>query len=475
MQSRRDQVQAYRFVTRRIVSALITGEPETTDLPMRRLAGAMFAGVMVAAIVLAAAGVYGLLTKSSAPLEPNTLVIERETEGRYVYVDGRLHPVLNYASARLALGSAEPTVRRVSRGFLANVPRGTPIGIAQAPDSLPEPDHLLELPWRVCSVPPAGDEPGGPRTVVALQREVTGAVPLGELALYVTDGARTYLLWNNSLLRISERVAVAALGLSAVEPVLVGPQFVNAVAAGPDLRVILPEGFGEVSDIEVDGREVLVGFIYRAVDQHYVMTRDGLVPTGELAVALREAAAEVRVRDITGAQATRVLAGNQRLEPEGFPNLVPELFATVNPPIICAAYGGDGAEALATVVEIIDGTPVEMAATAPQLVPVAQTARDVVATATHVLIGSGQGALVQSVPAAGSSPDGTSLHLITAQGVKYPIGQQNGDARSALGFGDVTPVSVPAALVDLLPTGPTLDVRAARQPAGVGAAAEEAG
>ncbi|TML24664.1 MAG: type VII secretion protein EccB, partial [Actinobacteria bacterium] len=53
MQTRREQVRAYRFVTRRVVSALLSGEPETTDLPMRRLSIAIFGSAMLAIIVFA--------------------------------------------------------------------------------------------------------------------------------------------------------------------------------------------------------------------------------------------------------------------------------------------------------------------------------------------------------------------------------------------------------------------------------------
>ena len=54
MRTRRDQVQAYRFVTRRIVSALLSGDPETNELPMRRLGMAVFGSVIAAAVVLGA-------------------------------------------------------------------------------------------------------------------------------------------------------------------------------------------------------------------------------------------------------------------------------------------------------------------------------------------------------------------------------------------------------------------------------------
>src|SRR4051812_28880045 len=102
MRTRRDQVQAYRFVTRRIVSALLSGEPETSELPMRRLGMAVFGSTMVALIVLGIVGAYGLFTSNRAPLETGTLVIERETGAKFVYrEDGKLYPTLNYASARL--------------------------------------------------------------------------------------------------------------------------------------------------------------------------------------------------------------------------------------------------------------------------------------------------------------------------------------------------------------------------------------
>src|SRR6266536_2748774 len=114
MQTRREQVRAYRFVTRRIISALLAGEPETNDLPMRRLGGALLASLMVGGIVFAIVGVYGLLNPGGGQLDGNALVIERETGARYVYLDDTLYPVLNYSSAWLSLGVADPDVRNVT-------------------------------------------------------------------------------------------------------------------------------------------------------------------------------------------------------------------------------------------------------------------------------------------------------------------------------------------------------------------------
>ncbi|WP_353939675.1 hypothetical protein [Micromonospora sp. b486] len=49
---------------------------------MRRLGMAVFGSVIAAAVVLGGVGAYGQLTSNSAPLEPNTLVIEREPARR---------------------------------------------------------------------------------------------------------------------------------------------------------------------------------------------------------------------------------------------------------------------------------------------------------------------------------------------------------------------------------------------------------
>src|SRR5258705_2271081 len=109
MQTRRDQLQAHRFVARRIVSAMLSGEPETTDRPMRRFGLAVFGSAMLAAIIFAGVGVVGFIFPSGAKLADPSIVIERETGARYVFVNGLLHPVLNYASARLLLGAEAPT------------------------------------------------------------------------------------------------------------------------------------------------------------------------------------------------------------------------------------------------------------------------------------------------------------------------------------------------------------------------------
>src|SRR6267154_6482671 len=103
MRSRREQVQAYRFLIRRIGSALLVGEPETAELPMRRYGVAVFGSVVLAVVLFAGFGIYGLLHPGGQRPVENAIIVERETGAKYVYLQGFLHPILNWTSALLIL------------------------------------------------------------------------------------------------------------------------------------------------------------------------------------------------------------------------------------------------------------------------------------------------------------------------------------------------------------------------------------
>lgn len=453
MRSRRDQVQAYRFVTRRIVSAMLSGEPETNELPMRRLALALFGSLMVGAIVLAGAGVYGLVTKNKAPLEPNTLVIERETGAKYVFVDGRLYPALNYASARLMLDMPKPEVRTMSQASLKGYPRGRPIGIPDAPDALPEPSALLGHPWRICTT--IGTEFQEPSTYVVVGRDLPGGVDLGTQSVLVTARRTTYLLWNKTRLRIPGSANLTALGLSGTDPLLVGDQLINAIKAGPDLQLIRVDGAGEPSPLDLGGEPAKIGDVFRVSGQHYVLTRDGLVPVGEVTANLRVAIGR-SLRDINSQIADRNMS-SQRIEPEGFPQQMPTLYPDASrESAICAVYRS-GEET--TSIEVHRRVPDELTSTSGSVEAV-RGRQDSVRTVDRVVIEGGRGALVQPGSPEGGAMPGATTYLITDRGVKYPLDDA---ARVALGYGEVTPTVVPKPLLDLIPTGPTLSTKAARQ------------
>ena len=458
MRTRREQVQAYRFVTRRIVSALLSGDPETNDLPMRRLGLAVFGSAMVAAIVLAAVGVIGLVTHSGAELEANTLVIERETGAKFVYVDERLYPVLNYASARLVLGDAAPEIRTMSQASLKGVPRGQTIGIPDAPITLPAPSLLAGLPWRVCNVPPTAESPStSSRVVVGV--DLPAASDLGADGLLVISGETRYLLWNNLRLPFSGgRPALAALEFSSVTPIPVGQQLLNAIELGPNLETIPIPGSGELSERQIDNKPAWLGQVFRSGTQYYVMTRDGLSPIGEISAKLRLAGGG-GIREITAAAAGGALS-QTRVEPEGYPQDIPKLRNQgAAQPAVCASYRGGTTGAS---LEVFDQVPDALSSSTRSVVA-RQTSRDPVRVVDRMVVGGGRGALVQALPAPGATAPGTTVYLLTDEGIKYALTTTPVDAKTALGYADVKPVLVPAAVIALVPTGPPLDATAARQ------------
>jgi hypothetical protein len=95
MWTRREQHQAYRFLSRRIVSAMLGGEPEGTEVPMRRFTVTLLASLGMALLVFAGFAVYGLLFPGGARPEENVIIVERESGAKYLYLADQLHPVLN--------------------------------------------------------------------------------------------------------------------------------------------------------------------------------------------------------------------------------------------------------------------------------------------------------------------------------------------------------------------------------------------
>ncbi|MEV4535466.1 type VII secretion protein EccB [Asanoa sp. NPDC049518] len=467
MRSRQEQVQAHRFITRRIVSGLLSGEPETTELPMRRFGLAMFGSVMVAAIVFAIIGVIGLVNPGGGKPTTGELIIMRETGARYVLVDDTLHPVLNWTSALLFAGTEKPAMRQMSRDSLSAYAVGSPIGIPDAPDPPPDRGALLRLPWSVCSTPPQGA--GAPTTTVFVGREPAGGADLGtDSALLVSTPAddsgpvATYLVLGDRRYRVVDETTLTALELAAVTPVVVGKALLNGISAGPDLRQPRIEDSGETSPREVGGDRGEIGQVYRAGSQRYVLTRDGLVTIGEVSAKLL-LADDPQVIEISAAEAAEALVRGATVEPKDFPATLPAIpAAQAADPMLCAVHGGGAAAE----VRRYAAAPSPSASGGGSA---AGPGRDGVGTADRVVVASGKGALVRAEPAPGVSAD-TTTYVITDQGFKYPL-RTDGEVNAvvALGYSGVDPLPVPTTLLALLPNGPLLDPAAARnfvRPAG---------
>src|SRR5579875_2588931 len=199
MQNRKDLLQAHRLMTQRAALALLQAEPDPPDRPLRRLNIGVFSSVLVAVIVVAVFGIWGLISpgKATGLDAPGTLIIDNQTATSYVWCGKRLCPVVNYASARLALDTTTPNQISVNQSSLTGYARGPLIGIPGLPQDLPGSSLLVGAPWSVCvqSVTSPGTLSRHQVTTLVGGHRVGGQALSPAKALLVQAGGSQWLIW----------------------------------------------------------------------------------------------------------------------------------------------------------------------------------------------------------------------------------------------------------------------------------------
>jgi len=461
MASRRDQLQGYRFLAARNASALLHADTDSAQGPLRRLSGSTLASVVVAVVAAVAALLFGLVRPGGGAWQDGkSLIVATGSGSRYVYLNGVLHPVLNYASALLILREGALAPVTVSSGALNQVPHGAAVGILNAPDEVPAAGSLLTGPWVVCSAP-GSDAAGAPRPLVTVSvgQAAAGSVLAPGTAVLVTADGAEYLVWNGTRLRLTNDIATA-LGYSSATPVPVGPGFANALPQGPDLAAPEPPGRIGAPGPDVGGIRTLVGQVYQAGGSYYAVYPDGLAPVTVLQERLMIAdpvtaqayAGPVRALPLTLAQATQAPRSSHN------PARTPGLPATAVP---LASGQADSTGLCATLTSATaDKVTVTTESASPQNASDAEPADQLgnpVADSVHLPMG--RGALIEAVPSPGAAA-GTE-YLVTDTGQKFPLASES--VLSDLGLSAVHPVQVPQNIAALLPAGPTLDEGAATQ------------
>ncbi|MGW5642789.1 type VII secretion protein EccB [Saccharopolyspora sp. NPDC003752] len=454
MHSRSDQVQAHSFMTARVVSALVSAEPDAPSPPLRRTPLGFVIGLMVAILIVAGFAVYGILKPGGATAwtQPGKLIVENETGGQYVLADGILRPVQNFASAKLLLGE-KMTVARTPSSSLAGVPRGTPIGIVGAPDALPANTPGRDLSWLTCATS-TRDASGASHPV--LKVTVGGAADVvaadeDQAVLVRSAGGGEYLVWRGTRMRLAAPWVAAVLGYDGLKALPVRDSWINAIPAGPDLAPVPVAGLGSPGPV-LGGQPTKVGQVFQ-VDvvgrrpAFYLLTGSGLMQVNQTAAALAlgnpGVATGGKARELAPAAMAAVAAV---ASPDTMANLPDE------PPALMAFEDGQGPCVLAepgagdvrtTLVKATVDNGVVVGG--PGLV------RDEF-TADRIEVKPGAGMLARTLPAPGTP--GMGLYLVTDAGAKFPV--PNEKAATALGYRVSDAVALPAELLSLLPTGPVL-------------------
>jgi hypothetical protein len=290
----------------------------------------------------------------------------------------------------------------------------------------------------------------------------TPATPLGEAAVLASDDSGDlHLIWHGRRFAVRDpEVVLAAFAWRRQEAHPVAPAVLNALPAGLDLRRMTIAGAGRRSPVESVAVGEVVVVENSAGGRRFAVARpDGLA-------------------DITQVQADLLLASGagapHRVDPAVYAAaprstpLVPTGPAAPPPVTPALRTPGPGGSVCVT---LADGGPAAVGVIAGS----ARTPDEIVggfgggfgggepggaAGVDRVAVPPGRAAVVAAVASA-SAPDGP-VSLVSEVGLRHPI--PSPEVLAALGYAEVRPQRLPAAVVAALPAGPALDPDAARRP-----------
>ena len=449
------QVSAQRFLTRRMIHALVRRDVAMQDDPLRAQSLSLVAGGVLGAIAIAACAVLALIRPQGVP-ESAPIVLARDSGALYVRVGDTLHPVLNLASARLIARSASNPVA-ANETSIAQAKRGPLVGIPGAPASIGRP--VAPRDWMVCDAE---------RTIVTVGNAAPDRFDASRAVLVTPRGegaAITYLLYDGHRARVDLRdtAVVRALRLDAVVPRTVSRTLLDLVPEVPEITAPRIDGAGAVGPTALGGARV--GAVVRVLRadaagdenaEHYVVLADGVQSVGEVAADLVRFTYDRNVGPVRTVSPVAIAA-----TPVVTTLKLNTLPTRARPPLglddglaVCAAWHhGGSTNASNTVVLTTDSGQIDepagvMLAQADGPGPNVDAVDLPVGTSGHV----------RSARIVGDDGATGAQFLVAESGVVF--GVHDDDAAKALGLGNAPGVA-PWPILAHLPRGPELSIDAA--------------
>jgi type VII secretion protein EccB len=508
----KSQVQAYRFVLRRMQSALVRRDAVMLHDPMRTHSRATAVGVLLGVVGLIGFLIFGFFSPDPQIDGQTQIAISKETGQVYVVRDGQpktLIPMTNLASARLLLlqrsqpdagqnqiaggdaaagqvnqgpqvAGGEPKL--VSEKALSKLAKGRLTGIPDGPDVLPRPEDRIGSDWSVCDELKLDESltdpsaPGKFTTTVLGGFSGGGELLDGNRALLVragTDDKQAYLIYrapvnskvtSTSTVRakvdLTDSNVLTALNLNQKKPRAVSSGLLNAIPEAKPL--VAPEIVGRGQPVSYVQREnIKVGDVIEvsrtgANSVFYVALKEGLQEVskaaGDLIRASYSQGAKPKVVDI--ALINNAQTANQ-LDFADYPAEVPEtLEPNQNNRVICLGWQaqnvGSDNKSQHTKVTIAPTLPIPSDAVPVDINQVGATGEVV----SKFVMAPGKSAVVRSATSTQDFASGP-IHLITGRGVKYGIPDTITSGALGLGADGFSPG--PESILRLLPNGPQLN------------------
>ncbi|MFE6625075.1 type VII secretion protein EccB [Streptomyces sp. NPDC008086] len=525
MAKRRDELAAYTFARKRTVAAFLAPSPggseEGAPRPIRTVMPSLGVGLVLVIGFIA----WGVI-KPTAPKGWDTpgeyIIVDSDSTTRYVVLDpdpkdGKvekvLHPVLNYASAKLLLDKGKGSVLEVPGKEIdkSGIRHGATVGIPYAPDRLPSKDDAAKAKtWAVCERPVEGSANAIDRAVFVFDSDDAKSVRnAGKVdhreALYVIDSQtrREFLVdGNGNLFMLGDKAGLdpatmvqlrsAVFGRDA-KPQPVSREWLHTFNEGGVIDFPKVPSVGETTSLQgLPPEASTVGRVLKAPDaqgeQYYVVLKDQIAAITPFVAALLKASPSAQtaygtnpIEDIKVDTQTITTANrgeaNRFYQAQGWPQTVPQ---QANPAATASS------DARTTSCSVYNGTIGQD--NKPQLAAWAGTAypKRVIADSLSAYVSSGSGLLFTEIT--GAAAGGGAQYLLTDTGLRYSLPKSNdsaakgsdsdsatsdssgGDAsetdkaRTRLGYEDVSrPAIVPQTWAEFIPKGPTLDTGSAAQ------------
>ncbi|WP_112133654.1 type VII secretion protein EccB [Glycomyces dulcitolivorans] len=504
MRSRREQVDAHKFITSRMNQALVLANPDSIERPLRRIGLSIFVSVMVLALVFGGFAIATLFNKGNALPEPGNIITIKGSNSVYVYTTKsggeptpedplKLWPVANYTSALLLVkpgSEGTAPVQDLKPSSIAGIPRGPfTIGIQDVPTQPPDPKELLQHEnWNTCSMPrTAGGTASFMLTQLILKDMAEPDVWLGDdhwllakTAVKEDEGEIPdyYLLWNGKKYKIgtdqeSARGLINDLELNLDDAMALNDSMLQTITPGADIDPVPQEGFGEPSTVlDDENNPIAYGQPVKSGNSLYTLLKTPggdefaqISPTMELLLSAKYGATAVvdpTVRSEIGSDATYL--------PKDYPdaNLSGEVWSVdSSQPAVCAVYDPDdqGTEETQLQIAMYEAAPKDLtdAAAAVEFTEGGEIFSNHDISAQTVLP-EGTAALADSRSAQGATIEGFT-YLISDQGVRHGLVDVGitDSTQQLLGYADVKPISVPDEMIGLIPPGNSLDPSEARK------------
>lgn len=472
MQTRRDQLQAYRFQNRRALAALVTGQPNVVEPPMRRLTVTTISGIMIAVLVTVGFALFGFIRPKTGDAwkAAGAIVSEQDTGARYLY-DGQtdtLYPVSNYTSAVLAVaGNQKPHEEIVDRDDLKGVKRGPTIGVPGLPDTIPKKNDLVSFPVAVCSRQQGKGDASDDLTAkvsLALGSDDGARLLSNNSGVIVNTGGNTtqYLLTNGRRYAIKNNQVTFNLTLDTTRPLQVGTAFLSGVPAGPDLGTPSIPNQGQLTGLQIDGRTPRVGQLLSTHNRYRVVLSDGVASVNDVEAALlKTLPIGAGGRPLNPLAASGGAANN--LQPSSaWSTIESQVFGQLPSTVPRADQSAGDAGGICLVYRSSSEQP--LFGVPKSLIPnfhnngVSESQQSLQSIADQVEITYGKGALVKA--------EGEAKTVFLVDDSQQRFAAKNSDVLKALGYGDVKPLELSAQLLRLIKQGPAMDPGAVRKPTG---------